>query len=270
MEVHPPEHPIFTWKQFFIHMATVCLGLLIAISLEQSVEALHRDHQRHQLKSDLRAEAIHNLHIAIYNLDIIENLDHWQTQQVAELDRAAAEGRPARYIPEPAAARAYRLPSEAVWTVAQTGTVNLLPRAEAQQFAHPYSVERFVADDVSQLNHLIDERDEILDSASTVPFLSRLAAGRNNTYDLSRLSKDDLGRFRDVATSLVSRARGFERDKRTSTALPGERCTDIRTKKTITGELKCGEPSCTTAEQPGILKKFPIPDDNAATPKEDK
>ena len=30
MEVHPPEHPIFTWKQFFVHMATVCLGLLIA------------------------------------------------------------------------------------------------------------------------------------------------------------------------------------------------------------------------------------------------
>ena len=94
MEVHPPEHPIFTWKQFFIHMATVCLGLLIALGLEQSVDALHRQHQRHQLESDLRAEAIHNLHIAIYNLDILENLDHWQTQQVAELDHAATEGRP--------------------------------------------------------------------------------------------------------------------------------------------------------------------------------
>lgn len=38
MEVHPPEHPIFTWKQFFSHMAVIVLGLLIAIGLEQTVE----------------------------------------------------------------------------------------------------------------------------------------------------------------------------------------------------------------------------------------
>jgi hypothetical protein len=45
MEVHPPEHPIFTWKQFFIHMATVCLGLLTALGLEQTVEYLHHRHE---------------------------------------------------------------------------------------------------------------------------------------------------------------------------------------------------------------------------------
>src|SRR5215472_6972501 len=102
MEVHPPDHPIFTWKQFLIHMTTVCLGLLIALGLEQGVEALHRHHQRDQLEADLRGEGIQNLRIAIANLDSMESLDAWQTQQLEELDRASAEGRAPRYIPRPA------------------------------------------------------------------------------------------------------------------------------------------------------------------------
>ncbi len=54
MEVHVPDHPVMTWKQFFVHMGIVVLGLLIAVSLEQTVEWLHRRHQRAELR-----EAIH-------------------------------------------------------------------------------------------------------------------------------------------------------------------------------------------------------------------
>ena len=42
MEVHVPEEPVMTWRQFFIHMGIVVLGLMIALSLEQSAEWLHR------------------------------------------------------------------------------------------------------------------------------------------------------------------------------------------------------------------------------------
>ncbi|MGD0190490.1 MAG: hypothetical protein ABSD74_07100 [Rhizomicrobium sp.] len=50
MDVHPPHHAISTWRDFFIHMATICVGLLIAIGLEQSVEAIHRAQERHELR----------------------------------------------------------------------------------------------------------------------------------------------------------------------------------------------------------------------------
>ena len=40
MEVHPPDHAIHSWRDFIIHIATIVVGLLIAIGLEQSVEAL--------------------------------------------------------------------------------------------------------------------------------------------------------------------------------------------------------------------------------------
>src|ERR1022692_3960716 len=45
LDVHPPHQSTHTWKDFFIHLATIVVGLLIAISLEQSVEYIHHRHQ---------------------------------------------------------------------------------------------------------------------------------------------------------------------------------------------------------------------------------
>jgi len=42
LDVHPPHEAIHTWKGFFIHIATIVIGLLIAIGLEQTVEVLQR------------------------------------------------------------------------------------------------------------------------------------------------------------------------------------------------------------------------------------
>ncbi|SEB92140.1 hypothetical protein [Terriglobus roseus] len=56
MEVHVPEHPIHTWREFFTHIGIVTIGLLIAIALEQSVEALHHRHQRTELREALHQD----------------------------------------------------------------------------------------------------------------------------------------------------------------------------------------------------------------------
>jgi hypothetical protein len=34
IEVHPPEEPLHGWRDFLIHLATITIGLLIALSLE--------------------------------------------------------------------------------------------------------------------------------------------------------------------------------------------------------------------------------------------
>src|ERR1700733_10097267 len=47
LDVHPPHHAASTWRDFFIHIITSVIGLLIAVGLEQAVEYLH---QRHQLE----------------------------------------------------------------------------------------------------------------------------------------------------------------------------------------------------------------------------
>lgn len=57
IDVHPPHGATHTWRDFLIHMTAICLGLLIAIGLEQSVEYIHHRHERQQLREDLRAQA---------------------------------------------------------------------------------------------------------------------------------------------------------------------------------------------------------------------
>src|ERR1017187_10104742 len=36
LDIHPAHHAASTWRDFFIHIATIVLGLLIAIGLEQA------------------------------------------------------------------------------------------------------------------------------------------------------------------------------------------------------------------------------------------
>ena len=47
LDIHPPHHAATTSRDFFIHIATITIGLFIAIGLEQTVEAIHHLHQRH-------------------------------------------------------------------------------------------------------------------------------------------------------------------------------------------------------------------------------
>lgn len=56
IDVHSPHHPVTTWKDFFIHIAVVAIGLLLALGLEQTVEYFHHRHQVAETRQALRIE----------------------------------------------------------------------------------------------------------------------------------------------------------------------------------------------------------------------
>ena len=56
LDVHAPRQSVHTWKDFFIHIATIVVGLLIAIGLEQTVERFHHEHQVAELRDSLNVE----------------------------------------------------------------------------------------------------------------------------------------------------------------------------------------------------------------------
>ena len=60
LDVHPPHAPTHTWKDFFIHIATIAVGLLIAVGLEQAVEAIHHHRERTKAPENLREEITAN------------------------------------------------------------------------------------------------------------------------------------------------------------------------------------------------------------------
>jgi hypothetical protein len=56
LEVHAPHESIHSWKDFFIHITAIVIGLLIAVGLEQTVEYLHHKRQVTEVRAALLAE----------------------------------------------------------------------------------------------------------------------------------------------------------------------------------------------------------------------
>jgi len=55
LEPHAPHEPIHSWKSFAIHIAAIAVGLLLALALEQSAEAIHHGRQRSDIEAQMRA-----------------------------------------------------------------------------------------------------------------------------------------------------------------------------------------------------------------------
>jgi hypothetical protein len=55
-DVHPPNASIHGWRDFFIHLTTITVGLLIALGLEGTVEWSHHRHVMHQAEKSMLAE----------------------------------------------------------------------------------------------------------------------------------------------------------------------------------------------------------------------
>jgi hypothetical protein len=68
LDVHPPHESIHSWRDFFIHIATIVVGLLIAIGLEQSVEYVHHRNEVKETREALRKEHERNAIISKFAL----------------------------------------------------------------------------------------------------------------------------------------------------------------------------------------------------------
>ncbi len=163
LEPHPPHEPIQTWKSFVVHIATITIGLLIAIALEQCVEYLHHVHQRHQLQRDLLAEAMHNRDILATDLGL-ETEGDWFRRILAQTRSAPASGQLTMDLPvtpcipgtigsngmDEAVQTKYFAPSDAVWVTARdAGLIILLPVEEARMYtrlAHNYALQAAARD----------------------------------------------------------------------------------------------------------------------------
>ena len=56
MDIEPPHGPVETWKDFFIHLVIITLGLLIALALEGLVGYVHERNLVHEANSNITSE----------------------------------------------------------------------------------------------------------------------------------------------------------------------------------------------------------------------
>jgi hypothetical protein len=115
LEVHAPHETVHTWKHFFIHIATITIGLLIAISLEQTVEYLHHRHQAKQMAEKLRAESLANRRAVAFNIANCDQAISAVEQDMRTLEnmKVFGEHATAALIPIPKTVTQY--PSDSAW-----------------------------------------------------------------------------------------------------------------------------------------------------------
>jgi hypothetical protein len=129
LEVHAPHEALHTWRGFFIHIATIVIGLFIAVGLEQTVVLFEHRHQRAQLEeqlhgvfqSDLQHDTENFRQLSAFRAYLVE----LQAALVARLDRQSSSSQPS--VNDSRMATFPAFPSLAPYDAAkENGTIALL------------------------------------------------------------------------------------------------------------------------------------------------
>lgn len=114
LDVHAPHEPINSWKGFVLHIATIVIGLLIAVGLEQTVEYFHHRHEVREARDALAAE--HGENISRYHDNVRGHLLRLAIQNNGQ--------RVLRYLLAHPGTLSSQVPREAMsrWTATWTAT----------------------------------------------------------------------------------------------------------------------------------------------------
>ncbi|GEM_PF-2256771 len=89
MDLHVPEGPIRSIKDFLLHIVIVTIGILIALGLEQLVEAHHRAHLAHDavegFRRELTSDSADIKEVVDSNAAVRAKIDEW----IADLTSAS-------------------------------------------------------------------------------------------------------------------------------------------------------------------------------------
>jgi hypothetical protein len=138
LEVHPPHESVHTWKSFLIHVATIVVGLFIAVGLEQTVEYLHHRSQLHHLQSALSAELKANSLIASKNVDAFKRMRQKLDRDMALLRTAQVTRAPSVLQLDYSWSDPSRIQDGAWQTAQQNGSLSLVADEDLSIYSHVY------------------------------------------------------------------------------------------------------------------------------------
>ena len=198
MEVHSPEYPIHTWRQFLIHMGTITLGLVIALGLEQAAEWAHHRHQLHVAEDNLQIELEANRTTLAHDEAQLRESGGQLLGILHAIDLVRQHGNPtgmkAQWVWSD-------LQSAAWETARNTGATSFMSYSQAQEFADRYHQQELVnaqADAYIRGIYLV-----------TVPFAGGKKPEQLTPADLDRMQQATESALADLA-HLQALCRGLD------------------------------------------------------------
>jgi hypothetical protein len=139
MDVHPPHEPIHSVRDFFLHLFTITIGLLIALSLEALVEHIHNRHNIHEAQANLLSEIHEN------RTEIEDVLPFYprQQQQIAILLNVLAEKDPATHtgVSGSVGFNGATLSQDSYATAQIDGALALMDYGQTKRYASIYTLQ---------------------------------------------------------------------------------------------------------------------------------
>jgi hypothetical protein len=134
IDIHDAHHAASTWRDFFIHIATIVLGLIIAVSLEQTIDYFHQRYERRHLREDLRAEAQRRIPVIAATLRQLAIRADWDREAVRRGRAASVSGGFVTIvIPDRPQNLPTLRPENAAWPAAKaSGLLAVLPNREIE------------------------------------------------------------------------------------------------------------------------------------------
>ncbi len=140
MEIHPPEKPIHTVKDFLVQLMTITAGILIALSLEGVLEWSHHRTLVSEAKDNLRQEILDNkreIGKVLAGIPSLRKNEEAAIQFIADLQAHRAKGRTLNY------SYYFGLLSGTNWGTAQAaGAVAHMEYRDVQRYASIYDKQR--------------------------------------------------------------------------------------------------------------------------------
>lgn len=191
MDLHPPEQPIRTLKDFGLHLCVVTVGILIALGLEQVVEAHHRASVAREAVEGFRRELTDNRDLVKI---VLEAMPEVRSRIHAQLDLLNT-------IPVPAGAR-FKNPGvhynplyAASWdTAIATQAMGYLPYDTVKKYSQAYTNLRVFSDEERiMLSAWHDLQAYGEDLSAMTPDQRRALAEQLHRYDSFTFSLDSAG-----------------------------------------------------------------------------
>lgn len=215
LDVHTIHAPVRAWRDFFIHIATIVVGLCIAVGIQQTVEFVQHRHQLAELRQALRLERENNYKI------LTENTTSWRWGTVELQNNLLV----LQYLLQHPGTPQEKLPGALLWATSpfefvsaawdaahQSGLVGLLSREEIEADGFLYSTLKSVNDIQLKSALAVEdaERYELVDAdpshlspaeiAAEIQ-LTRAALGADSIRGISLLNLE--GAFPDFPATLT-------------------------------------------------------------------
>jgi hypothetical protein len=176
LDVHPPHEPIHGWRDFLLHIATITIGLLIALALEAGVEALHHRHVVQEARENIRQEIQANQQLLVTDRAYLAASESKLRNDLVILYRLKTHAAPVDTSSFDLVHWGWSSPQAAAWTASRdSGALALMPYADAHGFSLLYNQQEDVN---AQATIYIDHHHAAAIPLDIDPNLSTLTPGQ--------------------------------------------------------------------------------------------